>query len=267
MFSKPTLDDYERWIDWHLHNATEETEFAINAVKRRNAAAGAYQSGSTVIGVFKEVQVGFEKGVTAALGELKRAIRTTTLDGTALRNITETRLKGFADEIKAATNSDKLKEFAGDKPVDERIAKIDQHLVFSLRQFDVGFMDPAEPEIPPTTNNHVAIGVMSGGAVQQGTSHLTQTIHNKIDTKRICEALDHFESSIISSANIPRDYLADLTADIATLRGQLAKTQPSVSILHEAGRSLRNVTEGALGGMLSHPAASSATALWQLLGI
>jgi hypothetical protein len=79
-------------------------------------------------------------------------------------------------------------------------------------------------------------------------------------------ALVKLESTIDESQLEQKDLL-EIKADIATMRAQLAKPNPSSSILKEAGASLRKVLEGAAGGMLAPGVTAAAKALWSALGI
>jgi hypothetical protein len=266
MFAKPTIDDYTHWIKWHLSKAAEDAERAINIVVAKSSTAGAYRSGRTIVLVFEEAFSSFDKGVDTALGELKRALRLTDLNRFELRSITEVQLQGFAERVKKLTRYEQLREFAGPKSVNERLAQFEERLAFTLRQFDVGFLDPLEPEVPLSMNNHINIGVMSGGAVQQGTSHSKQDSHTEIDVQLARDALQSFEQ-LITSADAPHGKLSDLAADIATIKAQLTKPQPSATILREAGSSLRNLTEGIVSGALTGPVVAAGAALWRALGL
>ena len=56
----------------------------------------------------------------------------------------------------------------------------DNHLSFALRQFDVGFTDPSEPEVPQMTNNSITVGNMTGN-IQQGSPGASQSFEFKLN--------------------------------------------------------------------------------------
>ena len=67
-------------------------------------------------------------------------------------------------------------KFAKLVDIQERLSALDEKVRFAIRQFDVGFLDPPEPEAPLTMVNSMNVGMMTGGAVQQGTIKSTQNI-------------------------------------------------------------------------------------------
>lgn len=170
---KPTLEHFSQWIDDHLRRSLTEIGQAVTAVAGRHSAKGAYQSGATVVVTYQEAHALFEKGVKTALGELKRTMHIADLNENALRQKTEQLLREYAEKAKAATRPETLKQFAGSKVVDERLALFDGKLSFLLEHFDVGFLDPAEPEPPPSMS--MTIGTVVSSAIQQGATARRRT--------------------------------------------------------------------------------------------
>jgi hypothetical protein len=75
---------------------------------------------------------------------LKQVRETTSLDASELRGLTVQELENFVRQMKSTVQVERL----GVKPgspqmavVDAELAKLDEHLRFMLRQFDVGFLD------------------------------------------------------------------------------------------------------------------------------
>jgi hypothetical protein len=56
-------------------------------------------------------------------------------------------------------------------------------------------------------------------------------------------------------------------ADIDTIRTQLAKPSPNIAIVHEAGKSVRNVLEGIAAGLLTPSISAAALTLWSTIGL
>src|SRR4029079_11874418 len=71
----------------------------------------------------------------------------------------------------------------------------------------------------------------------------------KVDLDAARAAVHTFEASI-KGLNLPPETIADLKADIATMKAQLEKADPSHSIVAEAGHSLRKVAEDIGAGVL-----------------
>jgi hypothetical protein len=266
MSAKPTINDFLALIDWHIAKADHSAKQAVSDVRRRASAAGRLNSGSTILLCFQAVRTLFDSGVETVLGELKRVGRKTELDRDELRQHAVQRLMDFAIAAKAIARTPEATGSAGiEEYVVQQGAALDEHLKFAVRQFDVGFFDPAEPEIPAVAHNSIVIGTMTAGNVAQASPGAKQSVEYNLEIEATEKALTAFEAAL-ASASLPSDTLAELTADISTIRAQLAKSSPSRVIVQEAGKTLRNVVEGIGGGMLTPTVLTAATALWAALG-
>ena len=268
MFEQPTVQDFSSWIEWHLSKRRDVADRAITGIERQRNAAGQYRSGGTNIVMCEELAAALEEGTEAVLGELKRAATITKLDRAELRRITGEQLDGYLQHLQSHWIIEKLRGFAlpgATAELENRLAKMTEALSFKLRQFDVGFLDPREPEKPDIMSNKIHIEMMTGGAVQQATEHSRQQVQSEttIQMDAAKQALPAFEDAIDYHRLAPID-AEEIKADLATIRAQLEKAKPSASILREAGRSLRNIIEGAAGGAIIGP---TAAALWKALGI
>jgi hypothetical protein len=254
MFAEPTIDDFLELIDWHIAKALDRAERSVNRVMSEASGKGTLYSGGTVTLIIEAVRTEFEAGVDAAFGELKRVISKTNLDPRELRQHTAQRLTQFATDAKAGVR------MTLGLDVQKQLAAFDQYLRFALRQFDVGFLDPSEPEVPAVANNSINIGTMSGGAIQQGSPGATQTVEFKLNVEVALAAVHTFESEL-SKVRIDDGAVTELAADIATIKAQLSKPSPSIGILQEAGKSIRNIVEGIAGGILTSPVLTAAAEL------
>jgi hypothetical protein len=208
----------------------------------------------------------FEAGVETVLGELKRSIKRTTLDRHELRRITAKRLTDFAEKSKAAAHFSGDQALRGtEKHVSEQFVAFDQYLKFALRQFDVGNLDPVEPEVPPVANNSISVGTMTGSVIQQGSPGASQSGDFKVNVEGVTTALHRFESEL-GKQSLDEDKMTAVAADVATIKAQLTKPSPSMSILREAGKSLRNIIEGIGAGMLTPEFITVTAALGSVLG-
>ena len=267
MFVEPTLDDFAKLLDWHLDAAANSAERAFKSIAHRRNVAGTFRSGGTIIAVFDAVHAEFTKGVEASLGELKRVATKTSLDRQEMRRLTEERLRTFTDRCKSAAKPEMLRSFGPAKPIDARLEKFDAILVHYLRQFDVGFLDLPEPEVPPTMNASIIADTVLGVAIQQGTTHSSQHVVTEINVSDARSAVVAFERALQDDAALgsKRD---EISADLNTIKAQLSKQAPSKTIIGEAGKSLRNLVEGAISNALTPPAlANAASALWKALGL
>lgn len=262
MFEKPTAEDFVAKIDWHISKALDRAGRSVAQVRADAPVAHIpyLVNPSTLCGLAARKE--FDEGIKAVLGELNRTIRDTDLDRHVLRKKTEERLKKFAEDAKAAANASDLHGAHFGK----QLADFDRHLDFALRQFDVGFSDPPEPEVRPVTKNIITVGNMTGSAIQQGSPNASQKVQCTLNIEAVRTALSNFETAI-SGANLPATTLDEIKADIHTIRAQLSKTSPTLLIIQETGRTMRNVIEGIAAGVLTPGVIAAAPALWSALGL
>jgi hypothetical protein len=259
MFADPTINDYLDNVRWHLDKVLANATHAVNKVRAEHAQRGILSSSMTVMRVFSEVKREFDFGVEAALGELRRAASKTKLDPRELRQATAQCLANFAIAMKSIAAPGQLRGLVGNA-ADEW----DKDLNFKLRQFDVGFFVPDEPEVP-TVSNAINVNSMINSAILQGSAGATQRHDVTISVDEAKAAIEAIEAHS-GKLGLPADKLSDLQSDIATIRSQLAKATPSHLIVGEAARSIRNVAEGAIGGMLTPTMTTALVALGKATG-
>ena len=110
--------------------------------------------------------------------------------------------------------------------------------------------------------NTINITRMEGGGIQQAGAHSTQhqTItYNSQDFDDLRQAVEILEQRI-DELNLDAAAKKKALAQVGTLKAQLSD-EPNPTIIKEAGRTLRNSTEGAIGGLLS----AAAIDHWQLV--
>ena len=137
-----------------------------------------------------------------------------------LREQTYERLRRFTDDMKSAARVSDNKQLN----VREPFTRFDQHLEYSLRQFDVGYHDGPEPEVPMADNSINVTGNLTGN-IQQNSPGATQNFQFNLIVQAAQTALQAFESEL-SKTEIDDRTRQDLAADIATIKAQLAKPAP-----------------------------------------
>jgi hypothetical protein len=103
---------------------------------------------------------------------------------------------------------------------------------------------------------------MAGGGIQQAGAHSTQhqTItYNSKDFDDLRQAIEILEQRI-DELHLDAAAKRKALAQVGTIKAQLSD-DPSPTIIREAGRTLRNITEGAIGGLI----ATGVTEHWQLV--
>jgi hypothetical protein len=264
MFREPTINDFLDNVRWHLARAAERARRSVDTITAQLASKGVLQSGRAIIEIFGAVQTEFEAAIETVFGEVKRTINRTKLNRTDIRQAAISCLENFVIEMKSLTQADQYRRLAA-QAVDERLNAIDRHLAFAIRQFDTGFFDPEEPE-RPNVNNSINIGSMTGSAIQQGSAGATQSVQFNLRVDEAKAALAAFDSAI-RAVQLPRAQSHEVVADLQTIAAQLSKTSPSLTILQEAGRSLRNIVEGVAAGLMTPSVLAAAPALWNALGL
>jgi hypothetical protein len=264
MFAEPTINDFRENVRWHLAEAMTRAQGSIAAIKADHASRGILQSGMTYQRIFATVRDEFDAGTRTALGELKRAVRATKLDRDDLRQTTTQCLTDFENQAKALVRANLIRGVPSIL-VDQNLQSLDQHLTFVTRQFDVGFLDPREPEMPQV-HNAINIGAMTGSTIQQGSPDARQTVQFSLVVESAQSALDAFEKAI-QGVSVPSAAMVEIVADVQTIKAQLSKPSPSLPIVQEAGKSLRAIVEGVAAGILTSPVIAAAPALWSALGL
>jgi hypothetical protein len=222
VFAKPTINDFLALADWHIAKAQDRAGRAVAEVRAKASAAGGFNSGGTVMFSVEAARKEFDACIDAVLGELKRVIRITDLDRKDLRDLAVQRLMQFASAAKVISQADQFRSAnpGVSKYIDEQFTAFDQHLTFAVRQFDVGFFDPQEPEVPQVSNS-ITIGSMAGGAIQQGSPGANQSAQITVNVQTVADALTSFVAAI-EGAGLPSNTMGELMADVHTIKAQPA---------------------------------------------
>jgi hypothetical protein len=105
---------------------------------------------------------------------------------------------------------------------------------------------------PIVTQNTVAVGTAINSPIQQGGAYskMTQTVgysrDDFDDLRRLVEVFDKHLDDLALDALAKRK----AKAQVATLKVQL-EDEPDLVIVKQAGRTLRNITEGAIGSLIA----------------
>lgn len=111
----------------------------------------------------------------------------------------------------------------------------------------------------------VQVGSMSNSQVQQAGAHSSLTIsfsrgsQERSDLERLVREM----SERIAELNLDERAGRKAAAQIGTIQAQLADDEADPGIIAQAGRTLRNVTEGAIGSLV---ASAAQPAVWHWVG-
>ena len=297
MFAEPTIDDFQANLRGHLDKATDRAKRAVRQIKSEHGARH-LNSGRTVIRTYDAVKNEFDAGVNAALGELKRAFLKTKLDHGELWRVTEQYLAQFNAEFNKIIKT-KTNRMRGAAALN--LTPFNDDLSFKVRQFKVGKFDPLEPEVSqkaqvpeksevpqkaevpqksevpkksevpqkaevPQESNAINMGSMTGSTIQQGSPNAQQNVRFTLNINSAQMALLNFETEI-SKLTLSELTRTDINADLHTIRAQLSKSSPTLSIIQECGRTIRDVIEGNTAGALTPSVIAAGKALWSALGV
>jgi len=114
-----------------------------------------------------------------------------------------------------------------------------------------------QPTQPPpgfgsVTYNTIHIHRMEGGAIAQAGAHSTQhqTIYNSKDFDDLWQAIEILAQRI-DELNLDAAAKKKALTQVNTIKVQLGDDEPSSNIIREAGRTLRNITEGAISELIA----------------
>jgi hypothetical protein len=114
-------------------------------------------------------------------------------------------------------------------------------------------------------SSSVQIGSMSNSQIQQAGAHSSQTLsfsrvsQERLDLERLMKEM----SERLNELNLDDRARKKAETQIRTIQAQLADDEPDLGIVAQAGATLRNVTEGAIGSLM---AAAIQPTVWHWVG-
>jgi hypothetical protein len=150
-FDRPTVNDFLAQLQVQSDRALRQFQDQKNDIDSEFMKAGATGGSRHAIVIMDAVEEHLEQGVSILLGELRRALGYPELDAEDLRNLIGPRLQEFAARIVSSSGIPRLQDnlrnakFSGH--ISERMNEIPNLIGFWLRQFDIGWDTPVEPEI------------------------------------------------------------------------------------------------------------------------
>lgn len=113
-------------------------------------------------------------------------------------------------------------------------------------------------------NNSVNVGSATNSQIAGPNSNQTAIV--SINVQSIGDSVRNFEVALegIALDDKTRQEIQD---DLATVRSQLRREKPSVSLLKSVGESLKSILEGIAAGVLTEPAITAGAALLTALGV
>jgi hypothetical protein len=235
-----TADDYKSWLDFVLERQAVATLKEVMETRAKFSVAGAGTGSRVQVALIEIAQHGLDAAIDLALGQFNRVSIRANVDRSMLRGITEKCLRSFVVRLQTV-----LVPTAGAMPgsadiLKTRMPELDGRLDKALHWFDRGLLTVTEPQVPISMTNTIHIGSMVNSSVQQGSHDANQAI--QIATGDISTALGELEGHL-STLTLAENEKTSIAADVATIKAQLLKPNPSRAILSEAGKSIRSIVE------------------------
>lgn len=126
---------------------------------------------------------------------------------------------------------------------------------------------PNSPTEHFAPHNVLFVNTMIGSAIQQGTTHSSQTASSVVSAD-VSEQLKQFvelASKLIETGNVTGSHWDEMRAEIDTLRAQAKSPHPKVSILRDSLACIGRLCEGAAAGAIGEQLAPYIPVLLALL--
>ena len=244
-------DDPWHQLDASLRQRSHNLRLKLTAVKSeilaKHSAAGRLRSGATLQALAEAFDIHLINFCQDAFAHIHSWYSVEGLDEPALRSTASDYLRQIVatlPEPDYVSYGGALQGSAADaieKLVNDTRAKAN----VEIRNFEIGVGKLSAPGSQTYVVNAHAIT----GGVQQGTVGSTQSNIVEISVGDVNQALERLVTELAATGR--GEVVQSIQADVETLRAQLSKPEPNRTILREAASSVKNVIEGALGGVIS----------------
>jgi hypothetical protein len=188
-----TPDDFAQRLLRLLKEREKAMFLSIEKKRYENNSKGMEGSPQFILDFWEEA---VRDGIDIAFKECNRIVLVGTIPFADLRKITEEQLIIFLTSLRESFSRTSFQSFT--KSIVERyLENFDQHLEISLREFDTGLLETLPSTMPPIINNHLNIGEMSGGSIQQGTQQ-SQQLADNTGKSASAKAAPHFFEALKS---------------------------------------------------------------------
>jgi hypothetical protein len=131
-----------------------------------------------------------------------------------------------------------------------QIGTIRDGLGHDLRDFQAQLWRSRSQGKAASVTNTVNVHGSNVGSIQQAGGGATQAATVHFNAGAVQNALDEFVAALEASG-VPGDVKSAAMIEVETVRPQLKKLAPNVSIVREGLHSLRNIVEGVAAGLLA----------------
>lgn len=122
---------------------------------------------------------------------------------------------------------------------------------WGIRKIEEALSNPDEPTqyFPPV--NIISIGQMVNSQIQQASPGAQQSITINDQQKEDIEKFLKELKESIDKIELNAEQESDVKADIGTIEAQMKSTKPKTTVVRESLKSIKNILEGAAGGVIA----------------
>lgn len=149
-FSSPTVNDFLAQLHMQADRARRDFGKQKREIAAKCSKAGAVSSSNHVLLLLDAVDEHVERGVAVLLGEFRRALQYPELNPMQLRDLIGPRLHELARSVITMSDVERVAQSLASTQLEEMVVKRTNRLIenlrFWLRQVEIGWDNPVEPE-------------------------------------------------------------------------------------------------------------------------
>jgi hypothetical protein len=240
-------------IQRQLADATRQYKHDLDAASGRMAASGRGGSGADLIGRVDVLRNRIRILADQCFSAVERLPAGTEYTRRMHRENEGEYLRGVLCEF---LNQAEGQILIGNPPpaavtaINQQLAEIRDQLEHDLRSFQASLWRPhAAGRSASVTNNNNTVYNYGNASIQQAGDGATQSATVQFNASAVESALEKFVAAL-AAPEVPEQIRRDAMIEVESIRPQLRKVAPNVSIIREGLHSLRSIAEGMAGGYL-----------------
>lgn len=255
-----TPDQIDDWLGHHSEEAGTRIDRGLRELAALNAHRGTLGSGAYIKERLAMIATEIGALVTKSLNEAE-AVERAGGDANHLYDGLSTMIVQLSLRAREAIKLDPPFYQPSARAAAREIAMADVvRLQAEIRHHRAGFGRTT----PVGGVNSVVIRDSPGSSVQQSSPGAFQA--NTVEVAAVGAALSQVEKEVPWD-DLPATAAEEVRADLETIKAQLRKPKPSVSIMREAGATARSILENVVAGAMTPSAIAATVSLWRFLGL
>ncbi len=256
MLTKATIDDFKKQITFSQSQALKDVEQGFSSIMAKNSAKGCLRSGATIkaMGRLASSRIDkFSDETIATALEFSSQLNLPLADMVCIiRNAIEQLKRKYVTSQPVLTLDVSIEHLSVPQHILKLLDDAVERANMRCKKVELGLRQSKEPNGISVSHNTLNVEQMHGH-IQQGSHSIFTISSSPINHAELSKAIQEFETklqSLISQDSTHK--LTDIQTDIETIKLQLNKPEPSEIIINETIKSLKNIIEGGLGGVLAN---------------